>query len=53
MKIAKIKYILKRLNQVILSFPIWIILGLSGLLLDGKNDGWKKSKPKCRPDKMY
>lgn len=46
---------IKRMNQVILAFPVWLVLGISGLFrTKEEEEGWKESKDKSdRYDRMY
>lgn len=44
----------RRLNQIILAFPIWIILQMSGIFKNSENnEGWIKSEENKRHEKMY
>ncbi|MFB6208057.1 MAG: hypothetical protein ABEJ69_01780 [Candidatus Nanohaloarchaea archaeon] len=43
------------MNQVILAFPVWLVLGISGFFRSEEEEkGWKESKDKSdRYDRMY
>lgn len=55
LELNKIKYISRRINQTILSFPVWVILGVSGELRrkNKSQKGWKNSEKNTQFDKMY
>jgi hypothetical protein len=43
-----------RMNQVVLSFPVWLTVGVSGLFKRGKkSEGWSKSEKNSSYGKMY
>jgi len=42
-----------RFNQLVLSFPIWIVLGVSGLFRNQNESGWQKSEKNEEWGKMY
>lgn len=43
-----------RMNQVVLSFPVWFVVGISGLLRrKNKAEGWSKSEKNDSYGKMY
>lgn len=44
---------IERMNQVILSFPLWLAVGLSGFFKSIKSKGWKKSEKNENYGKMY
>lgn len=45
---------IKRMNQVILAFPVWLVLGISGLFRRTETvDGWQDSEKNERWERMY
>lgn len=43
-----------RMNQVILTFPVWLVLGLSGLFhRDRRETGWSGPEDDGDPEKLY
>jgi hypothetical protein len=52
--LEKLKNGVIRFNQSILSFPVWVTVGISGFLR-GKDgvSGWRKSEKNNRFGKMY
>jgi hypothetical protein len=51
--LGKLKNLLKRFNQVFLSAPIWLVLGLSGMFRSFEKEGWKESKKNENYEGMY
>lgn len=41
------------MNQRILSFPLWVVLGLSGVFRRGYEHGWKEFRESDDPEKLY
>ncbi|MFB6199728.1 MAG: hypothetical protein ABEJ83_02520 [Candidatus Nanohaloarchaea archaeon] len=45
---------IKRMNQIILAFPAWLVLGISGFFRRGSDgEGWRESEKNERYDRMY
>lgn len=43
-----------RMNQVVLSFPVWLVVGLAGLFhRKERAEGWSKSEKNGNYRKMY
>lgn len=53
-KISKLGRFFKRINQLILVLPVWITLGLAGILqnFSGSN-AWEESQKNKQYEKMY
>lgn len=50
----RVARIFKRFNQLVLVFPIWIILGFSGFFrTKTKKSGWIESSTNKKYEKMY
>lgn len=43
----------KRINQVILVFPVWIVVGLSGFFKTFDQVGWLQSKDEENYGRMF
>jgi len=53
-KIRELADYIIRMNQVILAFPVWLVLGFSGLLKTGsRSSGWEESEPHDRYEVRY
>lgn len=54
MMIERIAAAIKRMNQLVLVFPVWIVLGVSGLFRsERREDGWTESSGSERYERMY
>lgn len=52
--LSTIAHAVKRFNQVVLVFPVWLVLGLSGLFKRSRHQsGWQDSEKDDRYEKMY
>ena len=53
-KLSKLGKIFKRINQVILVLPLWLVLGASGILQSfSKSEGWEDSQKNDEHERMY
>lgn len=44
---------IERMNQVVLCFPLWVVVGLSGFRRNLKSQFWVEEEQDRRPEKMY
>lgn len=53
MRAIKVKKVIKRLNQIILVFPVWIVVGISGVFRSFDSGYWCKSEKIENYEGMY
>lgn len=51
--LSKAAAVSKKINQIILGIPLWLIIGLSGITTSFNDGGWKKSEKNNNYRKMY
>lgn len=53
-RLERIKAGIVRMNHVILAFPLWLVLGVSGLIKrDRPSHGWQPFRESDDPEKLY
>lgn len=53
-KLSRLGAAIRRMNQVVLSFPVWLVLGASALFQrEERVDGWRESERNERWRRMY
>jgi hypothetical protein len=49
----KLKEKIERMNQVVLGFPLWLVVGFSGVFKNLETEGWQEKEDASEPEKMY
>ena len=44
---------IERINQVVLCFPLWVVVGVSGFRRGLESQSWREEEQDRRPEKMY
>lgn len=52
-KTSGVRRAFRRFNQTVLSFPVWLVVGISGLFRQQEQEGWQKSEKNEDYEKMY
>lgn len=53
-RLARLGDAIKRMNRLVLAFPVWLLLGLAGLFRrTGRTEGWQEREENDRWGRMY